>query len=137
MLTNTWQLARKELSYQIRSRVILILTFLFNSLCILNYQFLHSDVIQQYNTYENTKQGMIEQGFNTKEELQKTPKVSSASGIEEIENVLAYDLQEVEHSLLDFQSDKVLNNNFGWLSFVFFSFIFSIYGIFVATYDYK
>lgn len=137
VIKKNWWLVKKELSYQSRSKFIFGIVFVFIALCIVNFNFLYNDTIQSYEIYKTTEQRMIEQGFNLEEELQKTPRVDTNNGVEEIENVLAYDYLNFQSSIVTFDSNRVLNNTFGWLSFVYFPFIFSIYGVYIATYDYK
>ncbi|WAA12524.1 hypothetical protein [Fervidibacillus halotolerans] len=130
-------LTKVELSYQLQSKLLLLITILFLILSIINYHSLYQYAVNNYQLFQKTEQEMRDQGVDIEEELQKTPRISNDGNVETIENVLAYDFKNVQTSIKAFHANQVLNNTFGWLSLVFFPFIFSIYGIVVATYDYQ
>ncbi|MFC0523446.1 ABC transporter permease subunit [Pontibacillus salicampi] len=136
MLNNLQAITKNEFSYQLKSGIVWVIALILIALCIVNYHNKYNNAIQNYELFTQTKDNMEADGYDIEKELQKTPEIKKEGGTEVIENVLAYDYNNLVSSLIPFQFKDALSNTFEWLSFVFFPIIFALYGLITATYDY-
>lgn len=132
----------KVLKYQYYSRLILIA---FSALTIFSVFNLYAQMSQTkdlYSTYLNTVKHYETEGMDVQKALNSSPDIQVTTEedgtiVTEVNNVILYDYNNVAHSIFIMKPDKIVTQTLEWMSFVFYPFIFTVYGIYMATYDLK
>ncbi|AEX86487.1 hypothetical protein Marpi_2112 [Marinitoga piezophila KA3] len=128
----------KEVKYQIYSGVfiLMIITLLiFSGLNLYNQKKL---IIQNYNLFIHTLNETKKMGMDVEEILKKPLKIEEKNGVKKINNPLKFDYENVALAIYDLKNpNRVITNTLKYLSFIFYSFFFGVYGVYIATYDIK
>ncbi|KLO20911.1 hypothetical protein X275_10980 [Marinitoga sp. 1197] len=129
---------KKEIKYQIYSGVfiLMIITLLiFSGLNLYNQKKL---IIQNYNLFVHTLNEIKKSGINVEKVLMEPLTVEENNGISKINNVLKLDYNNVALAVYDLKNPgRIITNTLKYLSFIFYSFFFSVYGIYIGIYDTK
>ncbi|MDI6604471.1 MAG: hypothetical protein QME35_04955 [Thermoanaerobacteraceae bacterium] len=137
-IKNILNSTKKELKYQFYSNVffIMLLTmFLFSVLNLYNQM---TNVKNNYNLFLHTQTEEKKIGNNIEKELNSPVDIKKENGLEIINNPLKFDYDNVALSIYDLKKpDRIITNTLKYLSFFFYSFFFTIYGIYISTYDIK
>lgn len=129
---------KKELKYQLYSKVFLITFLVIFLFAVFNLYSQMMYVKANYNLFLRSMEKYKELGIDITEALNSPAVVEKKNGLEMVDNFLRYDYDNVALSIYDLgKADRVITNTLKWLSFLVFPFIFAIYGIYVATYDIK
>jgi hypothetical protein len=132
----------KEFKYLVYSYALLLIFTAVLALSVWNLYLQMKQAENNYQVYlhsraEYEKQGMdIEKALHAPSDVQKQEN-GNGSEIEFVDNVLKYDYDNVSKALTIMRPNRILTQTLEWLTFFFFPLIFAIYGLYVATYDYK
>ncbi|MGG5255366.1 ABC transporter permease, partial [Neobacillus sp. SM06] len=132
---------KKELTYQYFSRVLLLtfIVILFFSLWNLYLQM--KEAQDYYSQFLKTRAEFVSDGISIEEALKQKSNVqlkkTNGGEVATIDNVLRYDYDNVVTSIYISQPKKSITLTLEWMTFLFFPFIFTMYGIYVGTYDFR
>ncbi|MGG4013043.1 ABC transporter permease [Bacillus smithii] len=131
-----------ELKYQYFSYIILILFLAILSFSLFNLFIQMSNTKENYDLFLRTIKEYKELGIDINEAL-NTPvdieksETGNEGKAEVVSNILRFDYDNVALSLNNMQPERIVTHTLEWLTFLFFPFIFTVYGIYIATYDTK
>ena len=135
-------IAKNEFLYLIYSKKIFLFFLVLLAVTIFN-TYTNIQALQDgYAQYQNTKQMYISQGDNIDEQMKKelhvTEKKRSDGTVEmTVDNPLKYDFEQVGKLLNAIKPKNLLVSILEMITFLFGPFIFSLFGVLLATYDYK
>lgn len=128
--------------YQYFSRILFILVLIVSSLMIWNSFMLTKEVKSNYNLYLRTESEYKNDGIDIDKALKAPIQIDqkqsgNGNNIETIDNILRYDYENLTSSIYRIQPTQIVPSSLEWISFVFLPIIFTIYGVYIATYERK
>ncbi|GGJ11911.1 ABC transporter permease subunit [Paenibacillus hunanensis] len=129
-----WDSLKKEFLYQRYSHVLWITLVSAVFLSLVNIYGLISKAINAYNNYLKSYTFYKEQGVDV-EALLKLP--GSAPGSSLVDNSVRYYYDQLSSTIYILDGVHLITPTLEWLLFAFCPIIFGLYGLYVATYDYK
>jgi hypothetical protein len=132
---------KREMKYLYFSKILLITLIATIAFSGWNLFLQMKQTQDQYDLYLRTEAEFKKDGIDIEEALRTPANVemqqSSGSQVAQIDNVLRYDYDNLAYSLYLMNPNHVVSQTLEWMTFMFFPFIFAMFGIYLATYDRK
>ena len=136
-IKNSLTLTKKELFFQFKSKVLLILFCSVTVIMAFHFYGLYHNVINNYNLYLETEQMYIDNGLDILESLKEANYTVSNGNSTITSNPLKEDFIALAVSIQNLDSSHMVSNSLEYFIFVFGTIIFGIYAAYAATYDFK
>lgn len=136
-IRNIHEICKYELYYQCRSKVFFLILFLLTCLCLLHGFNLVTAVEHKYATYLHTREEYIQNGMDVQQHLEDPLEVTNQDNATYVDNPIKYDYLDLAISIRNVKPAYILSNTLEYLVFVFCTFLFAVYSIYIATYDFR
>lgn len=128
---------KMELMHQIYTRLILYIFIILIGISTLNTISLIAKIESNYNRYKHTEITYIQDGLNINEYLNIESAINKENNTVIIDNTLRYDFENLSYSINNIKPNNIVANMLEYSIFVFCTFIFGVYGVYIAVFDFK
>lgn len=134
---NILSMSRREFKYQWYSHLLTVSILVSIFVSLLNLYGLQTKAEGAYDLYIRTYNLYQEEGMDVESMMEMPVNIIKNDNTEMIDNPVRYRFEEAEKAVQLLKGGATITQTLEWMTFIFFPIIFTLYSIYISTYDYK